>query len=78
MKYDEEKVDEIILALMHLTMFDKTDGAGASSWKGQDWYHMNRLHEKGYISDPKRKTKSIRLSEEAVELSEKLFKKYFS
>jgi hypothetical protein len=54
MEYDKEKVDEMMLALLWLTMFD--EGPGTRAWKGYDWEHMNRLHEKGYIDNPRRKT----------------------
>ena len=75
MAYDEEKVDEIVLALLYLT--SETDKICARAWKGQDWETMNRLHEKGYISDPKTKAKSVVLSEEGVRLSKELFFKHF-
>ena len=42
-----------------------------------DWEVMNRLHEKGYIGNPKSKAKSVHLTEEGVRLSEALFKKHF-
>ena len=51
MTYDEEKVDEIVLALLYLTSF--TQSGITRAWKGQDWDVLNRLHEKGLISDPK-------------------------
>jgi Mn-dependent DtxR family transcriptional regulator len=38
---------------------------------------MNRLHEKGYISNPKSKAKSVVVSDEGVRLAEELFKKHF-
>lgn len=38
-----------------------------------DWDTLDRLNEKGHISGPKCKTKYVTLSDEAVELSEKLF-----
>jgi hypothetical protein len=75
MEYDEEKVDQATLALMWLVT--ESDKYGSRAWKGFDWDTLNRLHEKGLISDPKRKAKSIALSEEAVELSETLFKRLF-
>ena len=43
MGYDTEKVDEMVLALLSLTMFD-VDEYGARAWKGQDWDVMERLH----------------------------------
>jgi hypothetical protein len=39
---------------------------------------MDRLHSKGYISDPKSKAKSVVLSEEGEKRSRELFAKYFS
>ncbi len=75
MEYDKEKVDEMVLALIYLTTFEEKFGCRA--WKGLDWGAMNRLHEKGYISNPKTKAKSVILSEEGTKLSEALFKKHF-
>ena len=76
MDYDRDKVDEMTLALLWLTSFK--DPEGARAWKGQDWDTMDRLHAKGYISDPKSKAKSVVLSEEGEKLSRELFAKYFS
>jgi hypothetical protein len=39
---------------------------------------MERLHSKGYISDPKRKAKSVVLSEEDEKRSNELFVKHFA
>ena len=75
MEYDENKVDEMVLALLYLTSFDQKIAIRA--WKSHDWDALNRLYEKGYISDPKSKSKSIVFSEEGFKLSEELFKKYF-
>ncbi len=75
MEYNKDKVDEMALALIYLTTFN--NDYGYSTWKGYDWTIMNRLHEKGYISDPKSKAKSVVLSDEGAKLSEKLFKKHF-
>lgn len=76
MEYDPDKVDEMVLALLFLTMFDE-DEYGARAWKGHDWDAMDRLHEKGYISDPKSKAKSVVVSVKGVKRSRKLFVKYF-
>jgi len=77
MEYDEDKIDEMTLALLYLVMHEK-DEHGARVWKGFDWETMNRLHEKGYISDPVSKAKSVFISPEACRKSEELFKRYFS
>jgi len=76
MEYDRDKVDEMALALLYLTTFEEKD-YGPRAWKGMDWEAMNRLHEKGYIGNPKSKAKSVPLTEEGARLSEALFKKHF-
>jgi len=75
MDYDREKVDEIVLALLALTMFKDKDRVRA--WKGHDWEAMDRLHTKGYISDPKSQAKSVVMSEEGERLAQKLFAQHF-
>ena len=72
MEYDENKVDDLTLALLHLVMHDQSE-EGARAWKGFDWDTMNRLHEKGLISDPKGKAKSVVISEEDYQKAEVLF-----
>ena len=72
MSYNQDKVDEVVLALMYLTLHD-----GDRSWKGFDWDALNRLHEKGYIFDPVNKNKSIEITGEGLERSKELFEKYF-
>jgi len=76
MDYDKEKVDEMVLALLHLTTFK--DESGSRTWKGQDWEVMNRLHENGYIDNPKSKARSVEITEKGKQLSQELFGKYFS
>ena len=39
---------------------------------------MDQLHEKGYISDPATKNKSVWLSEKGAKLAEELFEKLFA
>ena len=75
MEYDKEKVDELTLALLYLVMSDEKHGTFA--WKGFDWETMNRLHKKGYISNPKGKQKSVGVSLEGRKKAEELFKKHF-
>ncbi|MGA8088559.1 MAG: DUF6429 family protein [Terracidiphilus sp.] len=76
MEYDQEKVDEITLALLWLTSFK--DPVGVRTWKGQNWETMERLHARGFISDPKSEAKSVLLSEEGLKRSKELFTKHFS
>ena len=76
MDYDLDKVDDTILALLWLTTFD--DGYGPRAWKGHNWDHLNRLHEKGFISNPKSKAKSVAFTEEGLQRAEELFAQFFS
>lgn len=75
MDYDKDKVDEMVLALLHLTSFQ--DHGVVRAWKGHDWDTLDRLCDKGYISDPKSKSKSVVLSEDAARKAEELFQTLF-
>jgi hypothetical protein len=75
MDYDNNKVDEMTLALLYLVMHGNAGEERA--WKGFDWETMNRLHEKGYISDPRSKAKSVLMTAEGAQRAEELFKKHF-
>jgi hypothetical protein len=72
MEYDEDKVDEMVLALLYLTLHDEY-----RAWKGHDWDALNRLHEKGMIGNPVGKAKSVVLSEAGLERCRELFVKHF-
>jgi hypothetical protein len=73
MDYDEEKIDEMVLALLYLTLHD-----GNRAWKGHDWDAMGRLHAKGMIYDPVGKAKSVVLTEAGMARCEELFRKHFA
>ncbi|MGD8456178.1 MAG: DUF6429 family protein [Anaerolineales bacterium] len=76
MEYDKDKVDEVVLALLYLNSFP--EGNIVRAWKSFDWGAMDRLYEKGFITSPKSKAKSIVLTEEGLKASEKSFKKHFT
>ena len=75
MDYDTTKVDEVVLALLHLNAH--TDHGITRAWKGFDWDAMDRLHTHGFISDPKSKAKSVVLTDEGARRAEELFRRYF-
>jgi hypothetical protein len=58
-EYDTDKVDDAVLALLYLTRCE----GGTRAWKGHDWDAMDRLHQKGYLADPKTKAKSVIVTE---------------
>ena len=71
-----EKIEEAVLALLHLTSF--TDQGQTRAWKGHDWDALDRLYQKGYIFDPKNKNKSVLFTEEGRPCAEQLFQKLFT
>lgn len=75
MEVNTKKIDDTVLALLFLTSFEQ--GIGVRAWKGQDWDSLNRLHEKGMISDPRSKAKSVVFSEAGLKRSRHLFEKMF-
>jgi Domain of unknown function (DUF6429) len=72
MELDTKKIDDAVLALLYLGLHD-----GARAWKGFDWDAMNRLHEAGYITDPRGKAKSVVFTEEGLERAEHLLHDLF-
>ena len=73
MEYDEDKIDEMVLALLFLTLHDNY-----RAWKGHDWGAMERLHNKGMIDNPVNKAKSVVLTDEGLQRSRELFMKHFA
>lgn len=72
MELDTDKIDQAVLALLALGRHD-----GYRVWKSFDWAVMNRLHEKGYITDPVSKAHSVLLTEEGAQASERLLLELF-
>jgi hypothetical protein len=75
MKYNKDRVEETVLALLYLT--SSHDQYGTRAWKGFDVGVLERLFEKGYISDPQIKSPTVVLSEEGAKLSKEFFFKVF-
>ena len=76
MEYDQDKVDQVTLALLYLVMHEESEH-GARAWKGFDWGTMDRLHEKGFIGSPVNKAKSVVVTPEGCKRAKELFEKYF-
>ena len=76
METETDKLEQVVLALLHLNSFK--EGEGRRAWKGFPWEIMNSLHEKGYVSDPVNKNKSVWLTETGAKLSEELFERLFA
>jgi len=77
MGLNDEKLEQTVLALLHFNSFDDKSGE-KRAWKGLPWEVMNHLHEKGYISDPATKSKSVRLSAEGAKLAKEWCENLFA
>jgi len=77
MNLDTEKIDEDVLALLFLTSFRQSKDMPLQAWKGHDWDALNRLCEKGFISDPKNKYRSVWLSDEGFLKAKELFEQKY-
>jgi hypothetical protein len=69
---DTDKLAEIALALLSLTLHDH-----GRVWKGLDWDVLHLLHEKGWLVEAQTKAKSVVLTEEGERLARELLRKHF-
>jgi len=72
MEFNKDTVVSMTLARLYLVT--TKDKYGYRAWKGFDCNTMDRLYEKGYMSNPKGKARSVELTEEGAKLSAQLFK----
>jgi hypothetical protein len=79
MNPNPEKIDDAVMALLYLTSFTegRDEFAITRAWKGHDWKTLDRLHVKGWISDPKNKNKSVVFTDEGHKRAEELFERLF-
>ncbi len=70
-RVDADRLAEAALAILSLTLHD------GRVWKSLDWGLMNLLHEKGWISDPVSKAKSVILTNEGERLARQFLVKHF-
>ena len=75
-KLDSDKIDEVALALLGLTMH--ANGVGMRAWKSIGWDVLDRLHAKGWIGDPKTRAKSVVLTQEGQVLAEEHARRHFA
>jgi hypothetical protein len=73
MEIDPDRIDEAVLALLYLGLHE-----GQRVWKSFDWDAMNRLHTKGFISDPVGRAKSVVLTDTGLEEAKRLFEELFA
>lgn len=73
MKYDDQKISEVVLALLGVFEFEN-----GMVWKRIDFSVMNDLFDKGYITNPRSRSESVYLTDEGLQLAKELAKKHFS
>lgn len=78
MEIDDEKIDEAVLALLYLGRYggDRWPYV-TSAWKGFDWSAMGRLHQKGHISNPVGKARSVMFTADGLREAERAFNRLF-
>ena len=73
--YNVELAANMALALMWLNIHG--DKYGTRAWKGLPWDLLDNLFERGLISDPQSKAKSVVVFPEGEALAKQLFEKHF-
>ena len=68
MTYNQTKIDETVLAMLLLTLHEEN-----RAWKGHSFEVLDRLYEKGYIYNPKGKSKSVVLTDEELAKAREVF-----
>ena len=71
------RIDEAVLALLYQGIFEHHPVMGARSRKSFDWAAMVRLHDKGLISDPASKAKSVLLTETGLHEADAALRRLF-
>ena len=72
MNLDTDRIDDAVLAILRLGLHGDN-----RVWKSFDWDAMNRLYEKGYITNPVGKAKSVAFTERGLRDSERMLKALF-
>lgn len=72
MTIDTDRIDDAVLALLHLTLHDQN-----RAWKGIDAGALGRLQQKGMIDDPA-DDKSVALTGDGLQRSKQLFEAMFT
>ncbi len=70
MQLNQQKVEEAVLAVLWLTLHNEVE-----AWKTIDWDTMDRLHQKGLISNPTHRAKSVVFTGEGLAEAERAAKK---
>jgi len=72
MSYNQDKIDETVLATLLLTLHEDN-----RAWKGHSFDVIDRLYEKGYIFNPKGRSKSVVFTDEGLVKAREVFNELF-
>lgn len=70
---DLDRIDEAVLALLVLGLYDDW-----RAWKTFDWDALDRLHAKGLISDPVGRAKSVVFTEAGLQAALRSHRRLFA
>ncbi len=73
MTIDTDRIDDAVLALLHLTLHDQ-----GRAGKSFDSDTLGRLHQKGMIDDPGSESKSVALTSDGLQRCRDLFEAMFT
>ena len=73
----KDRIDEAVLALLWLEIFEHYPMSGARTWKSFDRDAMQRLYEKDLISDPVNKAKSVILTDDGLDRAGAAYRRLF-
>jgi hypothetical protein len=73
MAIDTDRIDDAVLALLHLALQDQSRAG-----KAFDSDALGRLHRKGMIDDPAGDLKSVALTDNGMQRSKQLFESMFT
>lgn len=75
---NKKRIDDAVLALLLLGRHEVSSMTGeVRTWKTCDWDVMERLYEKGLISNPVNKNKAVAFTQEGLKESQRLFRELF-
>lgn len=74
--FDTDRIDDVVLALLWANAF--ADHGAHRAWKSLNWDALDRLHAKGLISNPRSRTHSVTLDDDACERGRMLFQQWFA
>ena len=75
-EFDTDRLDDLVPALFWFNGSETRFG-GRIAWKSLPWDALDRLHSRGLISEPRRKSYRVTLDEQACERGQALFEQWF-